>query len=57
MMFQPGTAGPRQRSMSLHVWADCLPTWPAVSLCQNGDIAAANVGRSAAVEILILAYA
>jgi len=43
--------------VSLHVWADGLPGWPAVSLGQNGGIAAANVGKSAAIEILILAYA
>ena len=57
MMCEPKMVGPRQRSVSLHIWTDCLPTWLAVSLRQNGDIAAANVGKSAVIEILVLADA
>ncbi len=56
-MCEPVSTGPRQRSVSFHVWADGLPSWPAVSLRQNGDTAAANVGKSAVIEILVLACA
>ncbi len=56
-MCEPASTGPRQRSVSLHVGADGMPTWPAVSLRQNGDIAAANVDKLAVIEIRGLAYA
>ena len=56
-MCEPASTGSRQRSVSLHVWADCLPSWSAMCPHHDAWSRLASVGESTAIEILILAYA
>jgi hypothetical protein len=56
-MCEPGMAGPRQRSVSLHVWTNSsteLNCGVSTSRCVSW---LASIGESTVIEIRVLAYA